>query len=176
MILDIKCRELHNIILEKYPYSQSLNERLIKDLIGFSLTRNISNEYDRSDTNVKALQTLNNIESPNISLLITWVLNLIRKDLHHIGVKFSVKERWIANYNIGDYTTTHIHSPAMYAFVYFIKAPLRSSPLVFTTSGKKIKAEEGKIVIFPGNLYHHVPKNKCDGRITLSGNIHTSIE
>ena len=59
----------------------------------------------------------------------------------------------------------------MFSFVYFIKCPKGSSPLVFTKSGKKIKAEEGKIVIFPGWLRHHVPKNKCEGRITMAGNI-----
>ena len=44
-------------------------------------------------------------------------------------------------------------------FVYFIQCPRGSSPLVFSTSGKRVKAEEGKVVIFPGNIYHHVPKN-----------------
>ena len=44
-------------------------------------------------------------------------------------------------------------------------------PLVLTTSGKKIKAQEGKVIIFPSNVRHHVPKNRCDGRITLAGNI-----
>ena len=60
---------------------------------------------------------------------------------------------------------------ALYAFVYFVNSPKGSSPLVFTTSGKRIKPEEGKILIFPPQLFHHVPKNKCDGRITLSGNV-----
>ena len=35
-----------------------------------------------------------------------------------------------------------------------------------------MKAEEGKVVIFPGNVFHHVPKNNCDGRIVLAGNIY----
>ena len=57
-----------------------------------------------------------------------------------------------------------------FSFVYFVKTPKGSSPLIFTNSGKRIKAEEGKIVIFPGRLLHHVPKNKCEGRMTLAGN------
>ena len=65
---------------------------------------------------------------------------------------------------------SHAH-PSPFSFVYFVRCPKGSSPLIFTTSGKKIKAEEGKVVIFPGNLLHHVPENKCDGRITLAGNI-----
>ena len=46
-----------------------------------------------------------------------------------------------------------------------------SSSLFFPTSGKKIKAEEGKVVIFPGNVRHSVPPNKCDNRIVVAGNI-----
>ena len=56
-------------------------------------------------------------------------------------------------------------------FVYFVNAPKGASPLVFTTSGKKIKAEAGKVVIFPGTMYHHVPKNKCKNRVILAGNM-----
>ena len=74
-------------------------------------------------------------------------------------------------YDKGDYTQTHHHSFVLYAFVYFIKTPKGSSPLVFTKSGKKIKAEEGKVVIFPGVLRHHVPKNRCDDRIIVAGNV-----
>ena len=59
---------------------------------------------------------------------------------------------------------------SIWSFVYFIDCPRGSSPLVFSDSGKRIKAEEGKLVIFPGHLRHHVPKNKCEGRIVLAGN------
>ena len=82
----------------------------------------------------------------------------------------------MAHYNKGDYTMSHKHVPSPFAFNYFIKTPPGSSPLVFTYSGKRVKAEEGKIVIFPGNLEHQVPKNRCDGRITLAGNIMPILE
>ena len=36
---------------------------------------------------------------------------------------------------------------------------------------ERIKAEEGKIVIFTGSLVHGVQKNKCDGRIVVAGNV-----
>ena len=62
-----------------------------------------------------------------------------------------------------------------FAFNYFIKTPKESSPLIFTTSGETINAEEGKLVIFPASLIHEVPKNKCDDRIVLSGNIFPNV-
>ena len=43
--------------------------------------------------------------------------------------------------------------------------------MVFTTSGKRVKAEEGKVIIFPGNVLHHVPKTRSDGRVIMAGNI-----
>ena len=36
---------------------------------------------------------------------------------------------------------------------------------------KKIKAEAGKIVVFPGTIRHCVPKNNCKNRLVLAGNI-----
>ena len=76
----------------------------------------------------------------------------------------------MAKYRKGDYTVSHIH-PGDFSFVYFVKTPSGSSPLVFTTSGKRIKAEEGKLILFSSRLKHHVPKNRCDNRIVLSGNL-----
>ena len=63
------------------------------------------------------------------------------------------------------------HKPSIHSFVYFVRCPKGSSPLVFTTSKKRVKAEEGKIVVFPGHVLHHVPKNNCEGRVVLAGNI-----
>ena len=88
-----------------------------------------------------------------------------------MGWELKIDNSWLAWYREEEFAIPHHHHPAAYAFVYFVKCPKGSSPLIFTTSGKRIKAEEGKVVIFPGNLCHHVPKNKCDGRIVLAGNI-----
>ena len=78
---------------------------------------------------------------------------------------------WFASYDKGNYVKVHNHLPfAVFSWVYFINSPRGSSPLIFTTTGKRIKPEEGKIVIFPSFIMHHVPKNKCDNRIVMAGN------
>ena len=51
-----------------------------------------------------------------------------------------------------------------------MRSPKGSSPLVFDTSGRKAKPDEGKIVIFPGLIKHSVPNNRCDGRVVIAGN------
>ena len=154
--------------IHQHPFYKSINEKLIEDCKNFPFTRNIRNP-DGSFTNVRALQTFNDIESPTLSLINNWILSILQGKY---GFNSSIHEKWISHYNKGDYTIRHSHVPATFAFNYFIKTPPGSSPLIFSTSGKKIKAEEGKLVIFYGNVEHHVPKNRCDGRITMAGNIY----
>ena len=155
------------IIVEKHPLYESINQKIVEDFKGFSFTRDISNA-DGGLTNVRALQTGNSIKSPSISLIKEWVVNLVRINS---GGTFVIDACWGAKYSKGDYTISHAHCPATFAFVYFLKSPRGSSPLVFTYSGKRIKAEDGKVVIFPGNVTHQVPKNNCEGRLVLAGNL-----
>ena len=161
-----------SIIIENYPFHKSLNDRIIKDSENLAWTRDIYNT-DGGLTNVRALQTFKIDSSKNVKRVEDWAISLIRQSMYgnNSGTKFVSIDTWMTNYSKDDFTVSHQHNPSTYAFDYFLKCPKGSSPLVFTTSGKKIKAEEGKIVIFPGNVLHHVPKNKCEGRMTLAGNI-----
>jgi hypothetical protein len=87
-----------------------------------------------------------------------------------------VKNFWGNVYEKGDYAQSHCHKPFDYSFAYFVKAKWYYPPLVFTDSGKKIRPKEGRYVIFPAYLKHHVPKHRYeDSRITLSGNLSVNI-
>lgn len=79
---------------------------------------------------------------------------------------------WIARYDIEDYAKRHNHHPCPFSFVYFINTPKGSAPLCFDE--KEIKAEAGKLVIFEGRELHHVPKNQCENRLVMAGNIFTT--
>tara|TARA_R100001443_G_C3308867_1_gene167202 strand:+ start:237 stop:764 length:528 start_codon:yes stop_codon:yes gene_type:complete len=166
------CREKLYFFIKNHPHYKSINEKLIEESYNFEFRRDLIN-MDGSATNVKAVQTGGKISSPTLSLIEKWILEVFEKQF---GFYYKVGLRWMSNYGEGDYTTSHTHIPSAFAFNYFVKTPKGSSPLIFTTSGKKIKAEEGKVIIFPGNLAHHVPKNRCDGRIVLSGNIYPIFE
>ena len=116
----------------------------------------------------------------SMRLLIEWVDRLIMERYSYStpdsgAQEFNSKGRtniWFAKYNKGDYTKDHDHCPfAIFSFVYFLNCPKGSSPLVFSTSGKRIKAEEGKVIIFSSHVRHGVPPNKCENRITLAGNM-----
>ena len=102
-----------------------------------------------------------------------WVEQLIHRKWDYDGSFYDVdiSDTWFVRYGIGDQSFPHDHHMNLLSFVYFVKCPKGASPLVVGSRGKKIKAEEGKIAIFPGAMMHMVPKNKCDDRIVLSANI-----
>ena len=158
----MKIREYLEVHIEKYPYWEELNEKLIRDA---ELV-----EYDQTySTNVKARKSDWQTRTPSVEKINDYVGKVLQG--YYPWMKtVNVIQCWFANYNKYDYAIVHDHCGCDWSYVYFVKTPPGSSPLVFTTSGKRIKAEAGKIVIFPSFLQHHVPKNKCDGRITLAGN------
>ncbi len=163
----MRVREQMEVIIDHYPYHESINQKLLEELKFLHFTTEIYNG-DGGKTAVKADQTSNDVVTPTISLIKEWIVNLM---MVNRNFNSRIDDCWAARYDKGDYTVSHNHYTCIFAFVYFIKCPRGSSPLVFTTSRKKIKAEEGKVVIFPGYLYHQVPKNQCDGRIVLAGNL-----
>ena len=163
-------RENHKIIIDTYPFADSIKDNIIADSTKFPFTREKYNG-DGGLTNVRALQTdvIRDIdEFSSVKLLLRWVLDILPDCAN---CKLAISEFWIANYGQGDFTISHHHHPALYSFVYFVQSPKGSSPLVFTTSGRRIKPDEGKLELFPASMLHRVPKNRCDDRIVLAGNI-----
>ena len=165
--------EKFDIILEKHHYYESLNKKLLKDVESADYTGKSQAEGDTA-----LFSSVRTTPSKNIDLINSWVRLLIFKKYPFLGdVKFMGEginfnmQTWFVKYRKGDETKSHFHIPSFFSWVYFIKCPKGSPPLVFTHSRKKVKSEEGKVVIFPSWLYHHVPPNKCDGRIVLVGNV-----
>ena len=163
-------KETHEIVEDFYPFAHSIKDNIIKESTNFPFLREIYNA-DGGLTNVRSLQTRGIRDARNIPavrLLFRWII-----DLTPCSNDYPLKIRtfWISKYGHRDFTISHNHRPSSYSFVYFVNCPKGSSPLIFTTSGKRIKPEEGKVIIFPGNVFHHVPKNRCDNRIVLAGNM-----
>ena len=172
-------KENHWVMVEKHPYYDSINEKLMEDVKKFKF---ISPSENQHHTNIKGTQCnfhQNDRWTPSMHLIVDWVNVLL---LEKLGAKINAgadehngkpsSNVWVAKYNRGDYTEDHDHAWfSLFAFVYFINSPPGSSPLVFTTSGKKVKAEAGKVAIFPGTVRHGVPRNRCDNRLVLAGNI-----
>ena len=80
-------------------------------------------------------------------------------------------EVWGQYYKEDAYQISHYHAHSDWAFVYYVNTPEGSSPLVFDKSEKEVYSKAGEVIIFPGWLVHHVPKNKGEGRSVISGNL-----
>ncbi len=157
------------VLEDEHPYYESLNKKLLKEAeeVDYSLSYK---------TNIKAEMSGWHVNSPNVDKIVKWASFLVTDYYNFIssesGYEMVSGDVWFARYGKGDSAQSHHHLPhSIFSFVYYINCPKGSSPLVFTTTGRKIKAEEGKILVFPACVKHHVPSNKCDDRIVLSGNL-----
>tara|TARA_R100001594_G_scaffold98767_1_gene133274 strand:- start:5 stop:511 length:507 start_codon:yes stop_codon:yes gene_type:complete len=163
----MKVKEDLNVIIERFPYWESINKKLLKDVetIGYS---------DCSyKTFVKAKMSDFKINSKNIDIITSWISSLIDRDYNYVRRKYKLNffDTWFASYDYNDHTADHDHALTFLSFVYYINTPQGSSPLIFTTSKRKVKAKEGEVIIFPGFLKHYVPNNKCENRTILAGNV-----
>ena len=161
-------QESVTVIREKHPFWESLKTKLIEEESKGILNKRYTNIIGKKSLSSPSF------DAPS-KLIAQWVQGILQNKYRSGGVFNAITvyyniEMWFAKYGKGDYTKKHDHLPfGIFSFVYFVQCPKGSSPLVFSTSGKKVKAEEGEVVIFPGWVKHHVPKNNCDGRITLAG-------
>ena len=167
--MKFSCRENLEVRVYKHPHYQSLNETLMEDFNKLNFTKYENNAVH---TNIKGSQ-FNFMSHPDIPkpkgiiLIEQWVRQLI--NLKYCDIDFGT---WIAKLDKGQETIDHDHYPfSTMVCVYFVNTPKGSSPLVFTKSGKKVKAEAGTLVIHPSTLRHKVPPNKCDNRVTIASNI-----
>jgi len=145
-----------------YPFAESINKKLLDEakLI----------EYSESyKTNLECKMSSWETKTKNSKIISQWVSSLLYTKHEPWKYSFQIDKLWYAKYDYGDFAHPHTHIPFSFAFVYFINTPKGSSPLCF--SRKSIKAESGKLVIFPACLKHHVPKNKCENRLIMAGNV-----
>ena len=136
----MKIKENHYLTIEKYPYAESLKEKFLIDVVDV-----VDSGYEnRNYTNIRG-EKLDAGRSSSAPIIREWVHNIIRnKYVAGGGSREAVTYEtgiWFAKYDVGDSCICHNHLPyALFSFVYFVNCPKGSSPLIFTTSGKKIKA------------------------------------
>tara|TARA_B100000427_G_scaffold213253_1_gene177858 strand:+ start:963 stop:1502 length:540 start_codon:yes stop_codon:yes gene_type:complete len=162
--------------ISHHPHAESLNKKIMEEIKELEFI----NSYK---TNVHAQMTEWDTFSPILNQLREWVRSTIFNKfiIKDPDLRIHIQNLWVARYNKGDYTWRHNHKSSWMSYVYFVKCPKGSSPLIFNNSfipsfGKEIKAEEGKLLIFPGILDHWVPKNKCDNRVVIAGNANSYFE
>tara|TARA_B100000287_G_C20333277_1_gene662648 strand:- start:57 stop:623 length:567 start_codon:yes stop_codon:yes gene_type:complete len=158
----------------KYPYYKKLNP-----LLNLYIS-SLPNAPDHPN-NVVAKMTVRNLKTPELDKLVRWIKQIVssdfigrtsNSDLYRInGWQWDLecKELWGVEYKKGDFITDHTHAPYVFAFTYIVNSPKGSPPLIFSTSGHRVKSEEGKLILWDARLIHKVPPAKVDGRCIIAG-------
>ena len=171
----------HNadVLVGDYQFADKVKEQVLSLL-------KLCNPISQDNSNVKAsLHTEWNWEPNNITF--RNLKEYIREEIetyYKPGFTAGGGRSWIKSgdfwanvYEKGDYAQSHNHKPNDFSFAYYVKAKWYYPPFIFTDSGKRVRPKEGRYVIFPSYLMHHVPKHRYnDTRITLSGNLQINRE
>ena len=156
----------------EYPY-HNINDRLY----------NIIDNWSKREIPGGAHLTPMNLHThhlEDINIILTWVKTCLQNSISHLSVgdenkiyfkanELKIDQCWGIMYNKGNKVIKHNHFPYALSFVYFVKTPKGSSPLII--EGKRIKAEEGKLVMFHANQVHWCNNSNANGRCCLVGNI-----
>lgn len=126
-------------------------------------------------TNVKAIMSSYKVweETKVFNPLFNRVLEII-KDLDPIqsNYHFNLVNAWSAIYKKGNHADRHHHLPSNYSWIYYLKTPPNSSPLIFNDINFELIIEDDLFVIFPSHLVHSVPSHSInEDRICLAGNL-----
>ena len=145
-----------------YPFAEKINP-ILYDFI--SHIRNESDNKDYIKKSQQAVRWIRNdeivIQNHQLTLLENWISQIIERDFV-IGKRSPLIcfEMWGIIYEDETEIEIHSHPDALYSTSYYVNAPKGSAPLIFKESNYKIKAQEGKLIVFDGRLDHYVPKSK----------------
>ena len=169
----MKVKSCYDIFIGEYPFHKQLKDDLFPKLY------NYKDALDKK-TNVKATMTDWEWGCDNVRVerLRNCILEETKSHFNYGVVndklpKLVLSNLWANVYWKNEYAIDHDHIPFdVFSFAYFLSAKWYHPPLTFSYSGVKIRPKEGRYVIFPSHLRHHVPKNRFEEpRITLSGNL-----
>ncbi len=129
--------------------------------------------YEPSVNASMSERRIHEYENPSIMQFLSWLQKIMTNNTHIFGRDgfLRLEEVWGTTFNKGDNITPHNHMPFAWTWIFYVNAPVGSSPLVFSESKHHIEVSRGKLLIFEGRLQHEVPECTVDGRCILSGNI-----
>ena len=152
---------MEDLIIKQHPDYEKLNSNLLKESEGVI--------YDWSDiTYVRGKMSEWHICGKYIDVIKEWVKTLTPSIK---GMIPRIIDAWYARFDYGNHALVHNHGDMYASFVYYIKTPEGSSPIIFPDENETVEAKEGNLLIFPGHINHYVPENKCEGRVIIAGNI-----
>lgn len=86
------------------------------------------------------------------------VLQYMNSDISSLNWTLNVTDCWGAIYEEEDYAIAHKHFPSDFSAVLYLEAEPGCAPIIFADK-LKVNPRPNLLIIFPGLLMHHVPKN-----------------
>jgi len=169
-IITLDLSEIASKLIEDYQ-KLTVNENLERQILEYG-------DKQQRKTNVKAHMT--DWFMQDSSQEFQWVCNraidLAAKNNPH-QVDMMAYDCWGAIYREGDRTIMHNHWPHLWSFVYYVKCPDSSAPLMFDRciqpngTIQRILPKTSLMVLFPGWVNHSVPEHSGKDRIVVAGNL-----
>tara|TARA_B100000287_G_C20234673_1_gene623611 strand:+ start:68 stop:619 length:552 start_codon:yes stop_codon:yes gene_type:complete len=172
-----------NLIVTPFPESVGLNpilyERVCENIFKDDQTKpNLNGKKGAKITGFN----LHELGIKEINYFLTWIRNILpivsgrfsskKEDETSFGFDvngFKIEECWGIHYNGNESLIEHNHFPYILSFVYYVKTPKGSAPIMFGTDRYEVK--EGECVFFLASQYHSVLPNESEGRCAIVGNI-----
>jgi hypothetical protein len=170
-----------NVVVKEFPKALELNS-ILHDRV----YENILNNEKRHHNSLGGRRTGFNLHEQNfkeIDVLISWIRMILPDISKNFALKtydeetifgydlhrFEIVECWGVYYNRGESLIQHNHFPYSLSFVYYVKTPTGTAPIII--EDHTYVAKEGQCIFFLASQYHNVGSNKCDGRCAIIGNV-----
>lgn len=162
-----------DIIIKKILYELYNNKK------NCSYTHYINNRWENIYLTPSKIPSILPLLSYAISLSLKCYNKLLKPHqtliIPHELLGYEKNEFWFNLSHHGESTRLHNHNQkAIISGVFYLKAPKKSGNIIFKdrkNNELEINVEKGKIILFPSELDHYVPKNKSqDNRISFSFN------
>jgi len=167
-----------DIITSEFPKASELNS-VMYDRVCENLHDNV-----RTSHGIGGRRTEFNLHKQNfkeINLLTSWINHILPDVSKKFATKtedltygynldsFEIAECWGIHYGLGESLIEHSHFPYALSFVYYVKTPKGTAPIIIGDEPYEVK--EGQCVFFLASQYHSVNPNDCEGRCAIVGNI-----
>ena len=93
----------------------------------------------------------------------------LNTDITALNLDYFATDCWGVIYENSDHTIPHTHFPSDFAAVAYLEANENCAPIIFENT-IQVQPVPGSLVIFPGIMNHHVPKN-LDKRVIVAMNL-----
>lgn len=156
-------RERLEVKEDFYPFAEKINPYLYETISNIPCESELGRKVKSQGLVRWIKHDKLKLENKQLSLLENWISQLVDNNfVYNKRSPVFCYEMWGLIYEDESEVEVHSHPDALYSCSYYVNAPKGSAPLIFTTSNHKIKAEEGKLIIFDGRLDHHVPRSKIN--------------